>query len=79
MRNMRGWRLWCDVGSIAEAHEEIRDLTKEEAIKKAFEKSKEWPRVLVQQFNSKYPRGATVAGIVYGRISGKLFAEIPET
>lgn len=77
-KNMRGWSVWCGVGYIDERHEEILDLTKTEAIRLAFKKSKEWPRVLVIQWGSKYPRGITVAGIEYGRVSGRIFEQMPE-
>lgn len=78
MANMKCWGLWCGVGTIEESHEEMRDLTKKEAIKLAFQKSKEWPRVHVVQHGAKYPRGAIVAAIEHGRISGRIFDEMPE-
>ena len=77
-KNMNGWGLWCGVGCIEESHEEIRDLTKTDAIKLAFQKSKEWPRVHVVQYGAKYPRGAIVAVIEHGWISGRIFDEMPE-
>ena len=73
-----GWSVWCGIGRIDESHEEIRDLTKAEAIQIAFQKSNEWPRVLVIQHNAKHPRGITLGGIEYGRISGRIFDEVRE-
>lgn len=73
--NKHCWFLWCGVGTIAENHEQIENLTKQEAIEKAVRKSYEWPRVLICQKSAKYPRGVTLAGIQYGRISGKMLEE----
>ena len=75
MRNNCGWSVWCGVGHIEEAHEEITDLTKAEALKLALQKSEKWPRVLVIQHSAKHPRGITLGGVEYGRISGRIFDE----
>ena len=73
--NRNGWFLWCGVGTIAENHEQIENLTKQEAIEEAVRKSYEWPRVLICQKSAKYPRGITLAGIQYGRMSGKILED----
>lgn len=75
MREIRGWFLWCGVGTVDEAHEKVCGLTKTEAIEQAMQKAAEWPRVLVCQKSAKYPRCVTLAGIEYGRLSGKILEQ----
>lgn len=75
MREIRGWFLWCGKGTVDEEHEEVRNLTKAEAVVQAMQKATEWPRVLVCQKSAKYPRGVTLAGIEYGRMSGKILEQ----
>lgn len=75
-RNLRGWFVWCGVGTIDEVHEEIGNLSKKEALIITENMAKKWPRVLIGQQCAKYPRGVYHGGIEYGRRSG--IAEIPE-
>lgn len=70
--NRNGWFVWCGV----EKHEEVRNLTKAEALQIAGLMAEKWPRVLIGHRSSKYPRGAYLGGICYGRRSG--VAEIRE-
>lgn len=74
--NLHGWFLWCGVGTIDETHEEVSNLTKQEALKQAELMAGKWPRVLIGQRSSKYPRGICRGGIEYGRRCG--IAEIRE-
>lgn len=76
MRNMRGWFIWCGVGTVDEEHQETSGLTKAEALSVAESMAEHWPRVYIGQKSAKYPRGAILGGIVYGRHSG--VAEIRE-
>ena len=75
-RNLRGWFVWCGVGTIDEVHEEIGNLTKKEVLAIAENMAEKWPRVLIGQQCAKYPRGVYRGGIEYGRHSG--IAEIRE-
>lgn len=74
--NRNGWFVWCGIGTIDEAHEETRNLTKAEALKMAESMAEKWPRVIIGQICAKYPRGVCLGGICYGRRSG--VAEIRE-
>ena len=74
--NRNGWFVWCGVGTVDEKHEEVQNLTKKDALQIAENMAEKWPRVLIGQRSSKYPRGAYLGGIVYGRRSG--VAEIRE-
>jgi len=64
------WLVWCGVGAIDEKHEQIDNLSKKEALITAKSMAEIWPRVVVGQVNSKYPRGIWRGGIEYGRKSG---------
>lgn len=74
--NKHGWFLWCGVGTIDDLHEEVRNLTKAEALTMAETMAEKWPRVLIGQVCAKYPRGIYRGGIEYGRRCG--IAEIQE-
>lgn len=70
MQNLKGWFVWCGVGTIDEEHEKIQGLSKKEALITAKFMAEKWPRVLVGQVNSRYPHGVELGGIEYGRKSG---------
>ena len=75
MRNLRGWF----VDGMTEAGKAIQKegLTKAEALSMAESMVEHWPRVYIGQKSAKYPHGAILGGIQYGRRSG--VAEIPES
>ena len=69
MKNMRGWFIWCGVGTVEMdgvagmlCLEQHSDLTKKEALSMAEECAKRWPRVMVCQKSARYPNGAELGG-----------------
>ena len=71
-RNLRGWFVLCG------DNEEIKNLTKKEALSIAESMAEKWLRVLVYQACSKNHRGICRGGIAYGHRFGCCIAEIRE-